>query len=53
MIRELMIEMHNKKEIYIANKTEANRIVERIVYKIDPNNIPDIEDLKKMIEEET
>ena len=52
MIRELMFEMYNKREIYFSNRREANLIVERIIYKIDPNNIPDIEKLKQLIEKE-
>ena len=53
MIRELMLEMHKKNEIYFTNGKEVYMIVERIIYKIDPNNMPDIEELKQLIEKET
>ena len=52
MIRDLVCEFYKQKHIFITNKKQVNMIVERIVYKIDPNNIPDIEELKLMIEKE-
>ena len=52
MIRDLVFEIYKKKQNYIANKKHVNMIVERIVYKINPNNIPEIEELKLMIEKE-
>jgi len=52
MIRDLVYELYKQKHIFITNKKQVNMIVERIVYKIDPNNIPDIEELKLMIEKE-
>ena len=53
MIRNLMSEMFNKSEIDVFNSKQVDMIIERIVYKIDPNNMPDIEDLKEMIKNET
>ena len=50
MIRNLMSEMYNEGEICVYNRKEVNMIIERIVYKLDPNNMPDIEELKRMIE---
>ena len=52
MIRELMIELHQKGKIYVSNNREANLIINRITYKIDPNNMPEIEELKEMIKKE-
>ena len=52
MIRELMVEMYNEGTIYFSSRTEANLIINRIVYKIDPNNIPDLEIIKQLIEKE-
>ena len=53
MIREFKLEMHIKREIYFSNRREANMIVERISCQIDPNNIPEIGELKQLIEKET
>lgn len=50
MIRDLVCELYKQKHIFITNKRHVNMIVERIVYKIDPNNLPDIEELKQLIE---
>lgn len=47
-----MVELHNKGKICVSNNREANLIINRITYKIDPNNIPDIEELKRIIEKE-
>ena len=52
MIRDLVYELYRQKHIFITSKKHVNMIVERIVYKIDPNNIPDIEELKQVIEKE-
>ena len=53
MIRTLMSEMYNEGEICVYNRKEVNMIIERIIYKIDPSNLPDIDELKKIIEKET
>ena len=53
LIRNLMSEMYNEGEICVYNRKEVNMIIERIIYKFDPNNMPDIEELKQLIEKET
>ena len=53
MLRNLMSEMYNNGEIDIFNRKQVNMIIERILYKLKPNNLPDIEDLKQLIERET
>ena len=44
---------NEKGRFHVSNRKDANLIITRIVYRIDPNNIPDIEELKLMIEKET
>lgn len=53
MLRNLMSEMYNNGEIDIFNRKQVNMIIERILYKLKPNNLPDIEDLKQLIVRET
>ena len=53
MIRDLVCELYKQKHIFITSRKQVNMIVERIVYKLDPKNIPDIPKLKKLIEKET
>ena len=53
MIRNLMSEMYAEGEICVYNRKEINMIIERIIYKINPSNLPDINELKMIIEKET
>ena len=53
MIRNLISEICNQAKICFYKRKEIKMIIERIIYKIDPNNMPDIGDLKKMIKEES
>ena len=53
MLRNLMSEMYNDGEIDIFSRKQVTMIIERILYKLKPNNLPDIEDLKQLIERET
>lgn len=52
IIRNLIAEMYSKVERKIFNRKQANMIVERIVYKIDANNLPDILHLRQLIQKE-
>ena len=52
MLRNLMSEMYNDEKICIYNRKELNMIIERIIYKLDPNNLPDIQHIKQLIKKE-
>ena len=53
MLRNLISEMYNKGEIHVFNRKQVDMIIERIFYKLNPINMPDIADIKQLIKKET
>lgn len=52
MIRDMISEMYNKGKIVIFSRKQINMIIERIVYKLNADNLPDIENIKQRIKKE-